>query len=137
MIRQDVLYGLRTLRRNPAFSVTAVITLALGIGANTAIFTTIRAVILKPLAYRDPDRLVQVTGGATAIRFEEIRTAAQSFSDLGAFTVGRENVTLSGAGGPEALKGARVSANFLRVLGIEPALGRSFLPEEDTPGGRP
>ena len=83
-ISQDLLYALRTMGKNPAFAVTAVLTLALGIGANTAIFSVIRAVLLKPLAYRDPDRLVHISGGAsaTSIRFEEIRTAARSYSAL-------------------------------------------------------
>src|SRR5260370_25223577 len=124
------------MRNSPAFAVTAVLTLALGIGANTAIFTVVHAVLLKPLAYRDPDRLVRISGGATSARFEEIRTA-RSFTEVGAFTVVTENVTLSGADGPEALNGARVSANFLRILSVQPALGRSFLPEEDTPAGPP
>src|SRR6266436_6297389 len=137
MIRQDIFHGLKTLRRNPAFSLTAVLTLALGIGANTAIFTMVHAVLLKPLDYRDPDFLVHVTGGSTSMRFEEMGAAARSYTELGAFTVRRENVTLSGADGPEALKGARVSANFLRILGVEPLLGRSFLAEEDAPGGPP
>src|SRR5438128_11961272 len=128
---RDSLYALRTMRKNPAFAVTAVLTLALGIGASTAMFTVIHAVLLKPLEYRDPDRLVRISGGATSVRFEEIRTAARSFTDVGAFTVGMENMSLSGGDGPEALKGARVSANFLRILGVEPALGRTFLPEED------
>ena len=137
MIRQDLLYGLRTLRKNPAFALTAVLTLALGIGANTAIFTMVHAVLLKPLDYRDPDRLMHVSGGSTPTRFEEMKTAARSFTELGAFAVGKENVILSHADGPEALNGARVSANFLSLLGVEPVLGRSFLPEEDRPGGRP
>jgi len=136
-ITQDMLYAARSMRKSPAFTVTALLTLALGIGANTAMFTVIRAVLLKPLAYRDPDRLVQVSGGATSIRFEEIRTAARSYTELGAFRGGVENVTFSGEGGPEVLTEARVSANFLRILGVEPLLGRSFLPEEDAPGGLP
>jgi putative ABC transport system permease protein len=134
---RDLLYALRTMRKNPVFAVTAVLTLGLGIGANTAMFTVIHAVLLKPLEYRDPDRLVRISGGATSVRFDEIRTTARSFTDVGAFTVGRENMSLSGGDGPEALKGARVSANFLRILGVEPALGRSFLPDEDKPGGPP
>ena len=97
-----------------------------GIGANTAIFTVVRAVLLKPLDYRDPDRLMHVSGGSTPAKFEEMKTAARSFTELGAFAVGKENVILSLADGPEALNGARVSANFLSILGVEPVLGRSF-----------
>jgi putative ABC transport system permease protein len=136
-IGRDVVHGLRTMRKNPAFAVTAVLTLALGIGANTTIFTVIRTVLLKPLEYQDPDRLVRVTGGATKLRFEEIRDAAHSFIGVGAFAVGMENLTLSRGAEPEGLKGARVSANFLHILGEEPLLGRSFLPEEDRPGAHP
>jgi putative ABC transport system permease protein len=134
-IWRDLLYTLRTMRKNPAFAVTAVLTLALGIGGNTAMFTVIRAVLLKPLAYRDPDRLVHISGGATSTRFEEMRTAARSYTELGAFAVGLENIAFSGGAGPELLKGARVSANFLRTLGVEPMLGRSFASEEDAPAG--
>src|SRR5262245_56218713 len=98
-------------------------------------FTVIRAVLLKPLAYRDPDRLVHSSGGATSTRFEEMRTAARSYTELGAFAVGLENIAFSGGAGPELLNGARVSANFLRTLGVEPMLGRSFSSEEDAPSG--
>ena len=125
IISQDLRYGLRMMRKNPVFAIAAVLTLALGIGANTAIFTVVRAVLLKPLPYRDPDRLVRVAGGATVARFEEIKSAARSYSELGAFLDGfEENVTLSGAVEPEVLKEARVSANFLHILGVEPVLGR-------------
>jgi putative ABC transport system permease protein len=134
---QDIRYGLRQLRRNPGFTAVAILTLALGIGATTAIFTVVRSVLLKPLAYADPGRLVMVTGGATAERFAEIKTAARSFTALGAYAVGMENATLSGVAVPEALNAARVSANFLEVLGVKPLLGRSFLPEEDSPSARP
>ncbi|HLJ50731.1 MAG TPA: ABC transporter permease [Bryobacteraceae bacterium] len=143
---RDGIYALRTLRKNPAFTITAMLTLALGIGGNTAMFTLIRAVLLKPLAFHDPDRLVRVSidneriqakdVGFNEIRFENLRAAAKSFSDLGAIFIAHEDMTLSVQGDPESVKVARVSHNFLSLLGVEPLLGRGFLPEEDTPGGR-
>ena len=145
-IRQDVLYSLRTMRRSPAFALTAVFTLALGIGGNTAIFTVVRSVLLKPLAYRDPDRLAYFSvdnpsrnvkdAPFTESRLEEMRSAAKSFDRLGAYGP-PDNVTVSGGGEPEALKAARVSANFLEILGVHPELGRSFRPEEDQHSGPP
>jgi predicted permease len=142
----DVRYALRTARQNRAFFSTAVFVLALGIGGNAAMFSVIRAVLLKPLPYRDPDRLVQVsvdnprrtatTGGLTALRYEELRKTARSFTGVGVFSRFIEDLALSG-GDPEMLKAARVSANFLDVLGVRPALGRAFIPAEDTPGGPP
>jgi predicted permease len=124
------------MRRNPAFTATAVLTLALAIGGNTAMFTVIRAVLLKPLQYGDPNLLVSLSGGSTPSRFAEMQAGAHSFTDLGA-TTGEENITLSGGAEPEVLKGARVSASFLRILGVEPLRGRAFRPEEDSPGGAP
>jgi putative ABC transport system permease protein len=142
-IGQDLRYSLRTMRQSPAFAITAVLTLALGIGGNTAIFTVIRTVLLKPLEYRDPDRLVRISVdnpprnihdiSFSPLQFEQL-SAARSFAEIGAFTQTTENVTLSGGAGPEALVGARVSGSFLHILGVQPMLGRSFLPEEDTPG---
>jgi predicted permease len=123
------------MRKNPAFAATAVFTLALGIGANTAIFTVVRAVLLKPLEYPDPDRLVRVSGGSTYPRYDEMRAGARSYNEIGAYFNGLENVTLSGGAAPEVLKQARVSANFLPILGVEPALGRGFRSEEDVRGG--
>jgi len=133
---QDTRHALRTMRKKPAFATTAVLTLALAIGGNTAMFTVIRAVLLKPLQYRDPDQLVSISGGATPTRFAEMQAAAHSFTQVGAF-VGPENVTLSGGAEPEVLRGIRVSAGFVRIPGVEPMLGRSFRPEEDSPGGAP
>ena len=143
----DVRYALRTARKNPAFAATAAIVLALGIGGNAAMFSVIRAVLLKPLPYRDPDRLVEVsvdnplraaaTGGFTSLRYEEMRKTARSFAGFCAFSRFTEDMALSGAGDPEMLKGARVSANFLDILGVRPALGRAFIPDEDAPGGPP
>src|ERR1700726_1139789 len=119
----DIRYSLRTMRKNPAFALTAVFTLAIGIGGNTAIFTVIRAVLLKPLEYKNPDRLVRLTvdnprrnwldGAMTLIQFEQMRGAVRSFTGIGAFLRSTENVTISGGGEPETLRGARVSANFL------------------------
>ncbi len=133
-VSRDLLYALRTMRRNPVFTATAVLTLALGIGANTAIFSVVHAVLLRPLEYRNPDRLVHISGGAAPIRFEEMKTSAKSFAALAAFT-GQEDLTLTGGIQPEVLKGVRVSASFLRILETEPLLGRGFLPEEDSPAG--
>jgi hypothetical protein len=135
-IRHDTAYALRTMRKNPGFAATAVLVLTLGIGGNAAMFTVIRTVLLKPLDYRDPDRLVEVSGGATPVRFEEMRASAQSFTGLGAFG-GQESLTLTGAAEPEVLRGARVSADFLGILGVDAIFGRSFLPEEDSPGAAP
>lgn len=142
----DTIYALRTMQKAPVFAAAAIITLALGIGANTAIFTVIRAVLLKPLPYYEPDRLVRISidnsrqnyhdVGFTLLRYQEMRAAAQSFSDMGAFFIATEHMTLSGAGQPEQVKAARVSANFMQILGVKPLLGRSFLVDEDKPGGR-
>ena len=134
--RQDTRFALRSMRKKPAFATTAVLTLALAIGGNTAMFTVIRAVLLKPLQYRDPERLVSISGVATPTRFAEMRADARSFSELCAF-IGPGNLTLSGGAEPEVLKGVRISANFLRIPGVEPMLGRSFRPDEDSPGGAP
>jgi putative ABC transport system permease protein len=134
-ILQDFRYAVRILLKTPVFTLVVVGSLTLGIGANTAVFTVIRVVLLKPLGYRDPDQLVRVSGGSSWVRFEEMKTAARSFTELGAFLDLTENLTLSASDGPQALKAARVSANFLRILGVEPVLGRSFLPEEDTSSG--
>jgi putative ABC transport system permease protein len=145
-VRRDILYSLRTMARNPVFAITAMLILGLGIGGNTAMFTVIRAVLLRPLNYREPDRLVyfsvenprrlQQNPSFSLAQFQGMRAAAKTFWEMGAY--GRpENFALSSGGEPEELKGVRVSANFLAVLGVAPALGRSFLEEEDVPGGRP
>jgi putative ABC transport system permease protein len=131
---QDVRYGLRQLRKSPGFAAVAILSLALGIGANTAMFSVIHAVLLKPLEYREPDRIVLVTEGATPIHAEELMAASRSYTELGVFAGGLEEVALSGVGEPEVLKAARVSANFLHILGVSPLRGRSFLPEEDKAG---
>ncbi len=130
VIRQDIVYALRMMRKQPVFVLTVTFTLALGIGANSAIFTLVNAVLLQPLRYHQPDRLVRISGGATAVRFESLRTA-KSFTQAGAFNSFSENVTLSGADGAEALKSVRVTTNFLSILGVPPLAGRGFLPQEE------
>lgn len=145
-VLQDTRFGLRIVRKSPGFAAVAIMTLALGIGANTAIFSVIRGVLLKPLRYPNPEKLVRLVltvphrnvadQAFNEVRFEEMRASAQSFSELGALGP-FENFTLSGSGDPEVVNVARVSANFSRILGTQPILGRSFLSEEDKPGGAP
>jgi predicted permease len=141
----DVRYSLRAMRKNPVFTLTAVLTMAPGIGANTAMFTVIRGVLLRPLTYPAPQQLVSISidemsqsnrnGTLLPPRVEELRKDAQSFSAITAYLKSQEDMSLSGAGGPEAVKVARVSANFFATLGVQPVTGRGFLSKEDTPGG--
>src|SRR5262245_25699167 len=108
-LHQDVRYGMRTLLHNRVFALCAIATLALGIGANTAIFTLVNSVVLKPLAYHDPNGLVSVSGGATYPRYEFIK-AAKSFSAVGASNAFTGDVAFSsGDELPEGLKSVRVS----------------------------
>jgi len=130
----ELRYAARILRKTPALTGAVVLTVALGIGANTAMFSVIHAVLLKPLQYRDSNRVVLVAEGATPIRFEEIRNASRSYSAVGAFAVGFEEMPFSGVPDPEVLKAARVSANFLQILDVSPIRGRAFLPDEDQAG---
>jgi putative ABC transport system permease protein len=142
---QDIRFAIRMLRKNLVFTLAAVVTLAAGIGGNSAVFSVIRAVLLKPLEYREPGRLVEVSADYpkrkiwdttfTKQQFDAFRAKATSFSGLGAYLASQENFILSGEGEPEALKGARVSANFLDILGVAPVIGRGFLPEEEQRGG--
>jgi len=143
----DFRYAIRSFGKSPAFLATAVVTLALGIGANTAVFTVVRAVLLKPLEFRDPDALVflsvdnpkrnsRLNDHFSLTEFEQMRAGAKSFADIGAYGANPENVSLSnGRNSPEALKAARMSSNILDVIGIRPILGRTFLAEEEKRGG--
>lgn len=140
----DIRYALRTLARSRAFAAVAILTLALGIGANTAIFTVFHGVLLRPLPYPQPDRLVAVqevvpkfarfgpTLPVNAGHFREWRNRSQSFEQLA--LVGSMTFTLTSRGDPERIAGARVSASIFPMLGIQAALGRTFLEEEDQPG---
>ncbi|MFL6527782.1 MAG: ADOP family duplicated permease [Chthoniobacterales bacterium] len=139
---QDMKYGLRMLAKNPAFTAIAVLALALGIGANSAIFSVVNAILLRPLPYRNPDQLVVIWENATHLGFPkntpspanflDWRQQATLFSGMSAFA--ERSYNLTGVGEPERLDGRRVSANLFDVLGVKPIIGRTFVPEEDKPG---
>jgi putative ABC transport system permease protein len=135
-------YHLRTLARTPGFAVTAVLTLALGIGATTALFTVVNAVLLQPLPFPDSTRLVRIWrselpnltfGAASLARFADWRSRQQAFTDIGAWSP--RGLTMTTSEGPERVNGATGTASLFRVLGAAPVLGRWFSDEEDTPGG--
>jgi predicted permease len=139
----DVRSAFRVFARSPGFALVAVFTLAVGIGANTSIFTVANALLLRPLPYAQPDRLVligaqrkgaEVMGGTFSWpRFRQVNENQRSFSGVAAFTP--ESFNLTGRGDPAQLAAARVSWNFFDILGVRPAVGRSFRPEEDKSGG--
>jgi putative ABC transport system permease protein len=139
---QDLRYSARMLLKSPGFTLVAVITLALGIGVNTAIFSVVNAVLLRPLPYPHAERMVYVLGGRLSdLKFEgsysprnftDMRSRNQSFDSYSAFSY--VSFTLTGDQEPEALEGIQASADFGRVAGMAPALGRFFTAEEDAPG---
>jgi putative ABC transport system permease protein len=137
---QDVRYAVRRLGRTPGFTVIALLTLALGIGANTAIFTVINAVLLRALPFKDPGRLVLLTErlpqfpilSVSYLNYKDWRDQSRSFSAVGA--VRNLNMTLTGTGEPERLAGQMASANMFDLLGVSMARGRAFLAEEDKAG---
>jgi predicted permease len=139
---QDVHFGVRMLMKNPGFTIVAVIALALGIGANSAIFSVVNTVLLRPLPYKDPDRLVMVWEDATKQGFPRDTPAPANYIDWrdqnqvfeGMAAIADMSFNLTGVGEPERIEGRRVSANLFTLLGVEPQLGRAFLPEEDQPG---
>ena len=140
---QDLRYGLRGLIRNPGFTAVAIMTLALGIGANTAIFSVVNAVLLRPLPFAEPDQLVVVwekrdSSGDAPIpvsghEFVGWREQSETFEKLAIIESAGFNLT--GQGDPEAITGARVSVDYFAVLGVQPALGRTFAPGEDQASG--
>ena len=132
----DLRYGLRVLRRSPAFTIVAVLTLALGIGANTAMFAIVDDVLLNPVPYEQPDRLVRLhaskpsfeRGSISYPNFLDWQAANHSFS---AIAVSRSAAfTLTGAGSPERIPGDMISADFFTVLGVKPLLGHAFSKDE-------
>ncbi|HEX7316913.1 MAG TPA: ABC transporter permease [Pyrinomonadaceae bacterium] len=133
---QDLRYGLRTMRREPGFAAVAVLTLALGIGANTAIFSVINAVLLRPLPYRDPARLVTVLHDGwkpvAPANFLDWREQSSSFESMAAAQLW--SLTLTGLDRPEQLDLLQTSAEMFQVLGVDAALGRTYGAGEDQPG---
>ena len=140
---RDLRTALRQLLRSPGYTTVVVLTLGLAIGANTALFSVVQGVLLRPLPYRQPERLVSVWEKAP--QFPEMsvcypdyldwRKAQTSFEDLGALRT--ESFNLTGVDRPERLEGRMMSAALLPVLGVSPLYGRNFTAEEDRPGGPP
>jgi putative ABC transport system permease protein len=139
---QDLHYGGRVLLKKPGFTFVVVLTLALGIGATTAIFTLVNSVLLRQLPFKEPERLVWIwsvrqennSRPFTLPEFIDYRDQNRTFEGLAAFTTWNANLT--DAGDAERVQGARVSANFFQLLGVEPLAGRTLLPEDDRPGNQ-
>ena len=139
---QDIRYALRMFAKNPAFTAIAVLALALGIGANSAIFSVVDAVLLRPLPFKNPERLVMIWENATHLGFPKNTPSPANFLDwrqqstvfdgMAAFV--ERSFNLTGVGEPERLDGRRVSANLFDLLGTRAIVGRTFVPQEDTPG---
>src|SRR5437868_5723078 len=142
-LAHDLRYGLRLLAKSPGFTAIALLTLTLGIGATAAIFSVVNAVLLRPLPYREPERLVSVFEDASEVGFPrntpapgnytEWKKQRQTFEDVAAMTEGDYNLT-GRQGEPEKLGGVAATQNLFSVLGTKPIVGRVFAPEEDRPG---
>src|SRR3954463_8817079 len=140
----DIRYAIRQLLRSPGFTLVAVLGLALGIGANVAFFSVVNSVFLRPLPYREPDRLVRLGStneaqnltrvGFSYSRYLAVHEQQQVFSDL-AMSTGNA-FTLTGRGDPEQLIGLQASAALLPPLGLQPSIGRNFSATEDSPAGQ-
>src|SRR6185503_5058272 len=138
----DLRYGVRILLKQPGFTIVAVITLALGIGANTAIFSLVNSILLRPLPFRDPDRLVRMlqaspklglsSWGVSQADFAAYREQNRSFESIAIYNTTATNLT--GAGEPERLPMTTVTADFFKVFGVNPLLGRTFIEGEDAQG---
>jgi putative ABC transport system permease protein len=146
LLLRDILYAARTLTRTPGFAAIAILVMTLGIGANVAMFAIVRSVLLKPLPFKDPERLVRLyehTGDNFPFNqnaggvFAEWKKQSKSFSDLA--LTGYAGYNLSGSGGqlPEGVRAGTFSSNFLPMLGVQPALGRGFTADEDKPSANP
>jgi predicted permease len=141
---QDICFAFRTLRKSPGFTAVAVLTLALGVGANTAIFSAVNAVLLRPLPYRDADQLVMIWQTAPQIGlrdmpvtepdFSDYRAQGRSFRQVEALYLNKEDCTLTGVGQPARVGAMDVSVGLFSLLGIQPEIGRTFVDGEDQPG---
>jgi putative ABC transport system permease protein len=146
MLSRDIGFALRTLRKNPAFAITAILTIALGIGASTAIFSVVNAVLLRPLPYRQPDRLALIWTDMRARKvtdfpfppadYYDLTQQATAFEAIAAANTGRANF-VGRDGKPEQVTAANVTTNFFTVLGSRIAYGRNFVAEDGTPPARP
>src|SRR5690349_17295565 len=140
---QDLRFGFRTLRKSPGFAIVAVIALALGIGANTSMFSIVNGVLLRPLPYSQPHRLILLFTSMPQFRdasvsypnFLDWQQRSHSFEQMAAFRT--ETFSLTGQENPERLRGRMVSATFLPVLGVQPIIGRGFSSDDDRKGGAP
>ena len=140
----DLKSAFRTLRQSPGFTAAALATLALGIGANTAIFSVMNTVLLHPLPYPEPDRIVvlmnsspQGSGPAASVpKYNLWRAQTQVLEDVSAYDTGGPGLNVSGGDRPEQLKGIHVSHEFFRLFGAQTAVGRTFTPAEDRPQER-
>jgi putative ABC transport system permease protein len=141
MLWHDLRHGLRVLRMRPGFTIAAVLTLAVGIGANTAMFGAVQTLLLAPLPLTDPDRLVYGIAlregfdpfGTSLLEYSAFRKSTASFEELG--IASRRTLTLIGRDEPERLDGAEVTASFLQTIGVTPVAGRLFSADDDRPGG--
>src|ERR1700723_993136 len=144
ILLQDLRFAVRQMVKKPGFAIVVVLTMALGIGANAAIFSVLDAVLLRPLPYSQPERLIKIWSRFTGIgmpndqnwvsapEFRDYQQLNRSFSDLAGINSGSFNLGVKGS--PQRVVGAAVSPNLFRMLGAQPLLGRAFLPEEAQSG---
>lgn len=140
MLLQDLRYAFRMLVKTPGFAAVAVVVLALGIGANTAIFSVVNSVLLRSLPFKNPERVVSIDkivgkgglGGIAGREFLDWQDQSETLEQVAAYT--NDNFNLSGIGDPERVLCAKVSASFFPLLGVQPLMGRTFLPDEDRSG---
>ena len=143
-VLHDLRYALRMLAKNPAFTVIAIVALALDIGANSAIFSVVDAVLLRPLPFKHPQQLMMVWENAAHLGFPRNTPSPANFLDwqkqaqsfIGMSATAERSLNLTGVGEPQRLDGRRVSSNLFDLLGVSPLLGRTFVPDDDRPGTR-